>query len=114
METRNPAGRARPLSNALCAVGKGFSFTCDAPHIGGKRVNRTETAFLLACLTIILVAMGHAFVGRTGVILAFLLAGATCFSTHWRTAERVRRCVPVACIRPGATTRRLDGKRITF
>jgi hypothetical protein len=114
METRNPAGRARPLSNALCAVGKGFSFTCDAPHIGGKRMNRTETAFLLACLTIILVAMGHAFVGRTGVILAFLLAGATCFSTHWRTAEMVQRCVPVACIRPGSTTRRIDEKRIAF
>ena len=77
-------------------------------------MNRTETAFLLACLTIILVAMDHAFVGRTGVVLAFLLAGATCFSAHWRTAEMVRRFAPVACIRPDSTTRRLDGKRITF
>jgi hypothetical protein len=77
-------------------------------------MNRTETAFLLACFTIILVAIDHAFVGRTGVIPAFLLAGATCFSTHWRTAEMVRQFAPVACIRPGANTRPLDGKRITF
>ena len=71
-------------------------------------MNRTETAFLLACLTIILVAIEHAFVGRTGVIVAFLLAGATCFSSYWRSAEMVRRFVPVAFIRPGSSTRRLD------
>jgi len=36
-------------------------------------MNRTETAFLLASLTIILVAIDQAFVGRTGVILASLV-----------------------------------------
>jgi hypothetical protein len=75
-------------------------------------MNRTETAFLLACLTITLLAMDHVFVGRTGIIVAFLLAGATCFSAHWRTAEVVRQFAPIACIRPGSTTRRIDGKRI--
>jgi hypothetical protein len=58
------------------------------------------------------VAMDHAFVGRTEVIVAFLLAGATCFSAHWRTGEMVRRFAPIACIRSGSTTRRLDGKRM--
>ena len=71
-------------------------------------MNRTETAFLLACLTIILIAIEHAFVGRTEVIVAFLLAGAICFSAYWRSAEMVRGFVPVALIRPGSSTRRLD------
>ena len=75
---------------------------------------RTETAFLLACLTIILIAIEHAFVGRTEVIVAFLLAGAICFSAYWRTAEVGRQFAPIACIRPGSTTRRIDGKRIPF
>jgi hypothetical protein len=77
-------------------------------------MNRTKTAFLLACLTFILFAMEHAFVDRTAVIVAFLLAGATFLSEYWHTADRVRRFAPVACIRPGSTTRRIDGKRITF
>jgi hypothetical protein len=77
-------------------------------------MNRTETAFLLACLTITLLAMDHVFVGRTGIIVAFLLAGATCFSAHRRTAEVVRQFALIAYIRPGSTTRHIDGKRIPF
>ena len=76
-------------------------------------MNRTETAFLLACLTITLLAMDHVFVGRTGIIVALVLVGATCFSTHWRSPEMVRRFVPIACIRLGSSPRRLDGNRIT-
>lgn len=70
-------------------------------------MNRTQTAFLLACLTFFLVAMEHAFVGRTGVITAFLLAITTCFSTLWRSPEVARRFVFVACKRPGSSNRRL-------
>jgi hypothetical protein len=78
-------------------------------------MNRSETAFLLACLTITLLAMDHVFAGRTGIIVALLLAGATCFSAYWRTAEVVRQFALIACIRPpGSTTRRFDGKRIPF
>ncbi|RPI69857.1 MAG: hypothetical protein EHM38_07175 [Geobacteraceae bacterium] len=58
-------------------------------------MNRTKTAFLLACLTFLLIALEHIFVGRTGVVVAFLLAAATCFSIHSRSPEMVRRFVPV-------------------
>jgi hypothetical protein len=32
----------------LCAAGKGFSFACNAPPIGGKRMSRPPAAFLLS------------------------------------------------------------------
>ena len=71
-------------------------------------MNRTETAFLLACLTFTLFAMDHVFVGRTGIIVPFLLAGATCFSACWRTAEVVRQFALIAYIRPCSSTRHID------
>ncbi|NOY14404.1 MAG: zinc metalloprotease HtpX [Deltaproteobacteria bacterium] len=46
-------------------------------------MNRIKTAFLLTCLTLLLIAMGNAFGGRSGMLIAFLLAGGMNFFSYW-------------------------------
>jgi heat shock protein HtpX len=61
-----------------------FSFTCGTNNVyGGKTLNRIKTTFLLTCLTLLLVAMGSAIGGRSGMIIAFLLAGGMNFFSYW-------------------------------
>ncbi|MDT8419094.1 MAG: zinc metalloprotease HtpX [Desulfuromonadales bacterium] len=46
-------------------------------------MNRIKTTFLLTCLTLLLVAMGSAIGGRSGMIIAFLFAGGMNFFSYW-------------------------------
>ncbi len=46
-------------------------------------MNTLKTTFLLTCLTLILVAMGSAIGGRSGMIIAFLIAGGMNFFSYW-------------------------------
>lgn len=46
-------------------------------------MNRIKTTFLLTCLTLLLVAMGSAIGGRTGMIIAFIFAGGMNFFSYW-------------------------------
>ena len=46
-------------------------------------MNRIKTVFLLTCLTLLLVAMGNLIGGRSGMMVAFLIAGGMNFFTYW-------------------------------
>ncbi len=46
-------------------------------------MNRIKTTFLLTCLTLLLVAMGSAIGGQSGMIIAFLIAGGMNFFSYW-------------------------------
>jgi len=46
-------------------------------------MNRIKTTFLLTCLTLLLVAMGNAIGGQSGMVIAFLFAGAMNFFSYW-------------------------------
>ncbi len=46
-------------------------------------MNRFKTTILLTCLTLLLVAMGSAIGGRTGMIFAFFMACAMNFFSYW-------------------------------
>jgi len=46
-------------------------------------MNRIKTTFLLTCLTLLLVAMGSAIGGRSGMIIAFVIAGGMNFFSYW-------------------------------
>ncbi|OHB32531.1 MAG: protease HtpX [Desulfuromonadaceae bacterium GWC2_58_13] len=46
-------------------------------------MNTLKTTFLLTCLTLLLVAMGNAIGGQSGMIIAFLLAGGMNFFSYW-------------------------------
>lgn len=46
-------------------------------------MNTVKTTFLLTCLTLLLVAMGSAIGGQSGMVIAFLLAGAMNFFSYW-------------------------------
>lgn len=46
-------------------------------------MNRIKTTFLLTCLTLLLVAMGSAMGGRSGMIIAFVIAGGMNFFSYW-------------------------------
>lgn len=51
-------------------------------------MNRIRTAFLLTCLTLLLVAMGNLIGGRSGMIFAFFMAGVMNFFTYWFSDKR--------------------------
>ncbi|PLX88443.1 MAG: protease HtpX [Desulfuromonas sp.] len=46
-------------------------------------MNRIKTTFLLTCLTLLLVAMGSAIGGQSGMVIAFVLAGGMNFFSYW-------------------------------
>ncbi len=46
-------------------------------------MNTIKTTFLLTCLTLLLVTMGSAIGGQTGMIIAFLIAGGMNFFSYW-------------------------------
>lgn len=46
-------------------------------------MNRIKTTFLLTCLTLLLVAMGSAIGGQSGMVIAFLIAGGMNFFSYW-------------------------------
>jgi len=46
-------------------------------------MNRIKTTFLLTCLTLLLIAMGGAIGGRSGMIIAFVIAGGMNFFSYW-------------------------------
>jgi len=46
-------------------------------------MNRIKTTFLLTCLTLLLVAMGSAIGGQSGMIIAFVIAGGMNFFSYW-------------------------------
>ncbi len=46
-------------------------------------MNTLKTTFLLTCLTLLLVAMGSAIGGQSGMIIAFLIAGGMNFFSYW-------------------------------
>ena len=48
-----------------------------------NEMNTLKTTFLLTCLTLLLVAMGSAIGGRSGMIIAFLIAGGMNFFSYW-------------------------------
>jgi len=48
-------------------------------------MNRIKTALLLTCLTLLLVAMGKAIGGQSGMILALFIAGVTNFFSYWHS-----------------------------
>ncbi|TYO98841.1 heat shock protein [Geothermobacter ehrlichii] len=48
-------------------------------------MNRIKTALLLTCLTLLLVAMGNAIGGQSGMILALFIAGVTNFLSYWHS-----------------------------
>lgn len=61
-----------------------FSFTCGAtfcPEV--KDMNQLKTTFLLTCLTLLLMAMGNAIGGQSGMLIAFVLAGGMNFFSYW-------------------------------
>jgi heat shock protein HtpX len=50
---------------------------------GGKRMNLLKITFLLTCLTLLLVAMGSAIGGHSGMIIAFVMACGMNFFSYW-------------------------------
>lgn len=46
-------------------------------------MNSIKTTFLLTCLTLLLIAMGGAIGGQTGMIIAFVIAGGMNFFSYW-------------------------------
>lgn len=46
-------------------------------------MNRLKTTFLLTCLTLLLIAMGSAIGGQSGMIFAFFMAAAMNFFSYW-------------------------------
>ncbi len=46
-------------------------------------MNRIKTTFLLTCLTLLLIAMGSAIGGRSGMIIAFVIAAGMNFFSYW-------------------------------
>jgi len=46
-------------------------------------MNRIKTTLLLTCLTLLLIAMGSAIGGQTGMIVAFIIAGGMNFFSYW-------------------------------
>jgi len=46
-------------------------------------MNRFKTTLLLTCLTLLMVAMGSAIGGKTGMVFAFFMAGAMNFFSYW-------------------------------
>jgi len=46
-------------------------------------MNTLKTTFLLTCLTLLLVAMGSAIGGQSGMIIAFVIAGGMNFFSYW-------------------------------
>lgn len=46
-------------------------------------MNRIKITFLLTCLTLLLVAMGSAIGGQSGMIIAFVIAGSMNFFSYW-------------------------------
>ena len=46
-------------------------------------MNRIKTTFLLTCLTLLLVAMGRAIGGQSGMLIAFVIAGGMNFFSYW-------------------------------
>ena len=52
-------------------------------------MNRIKTTFLLTCLTLLLVAMGSAIGGQSGMIIAFLIAGGMNFFSYWYSDKLV-------------------------
>jgi heat shock protein HtpX len=54
-------------------------------------MNRLKTTFLLTCLTLLLVAMGSAIGGQSGMIVAFFMAAAMNFFSYWYSDKIVLR-----------------------
>jgi heat shock protein HtpX len=46
-------------------------------------MNTLKTTFLLTCLTLLLVAMGSAIGGKSGAVIAFVIAGGMNFFSYW-------------------------------
>lgn len=46
-------------------------------------MNRIKTFFLLSLLTVLMVLMGNAIGGKSGMMLAFLMASAMNFFSYW-------------------------------
>ncbi len=56
-----------------------------------KGMNRTKTMLLMAVLTALVVFIGYALGGQTGLILALLVAGAMNFTSYWWSDKIVLR-----------------------
>lgn len=54
-------------------------------------MNTIKTTFLLTCLTLLLVAMGNAIGGQSGMFVAFLIAGGMNFFSYWYSDKIVLR-----------------------
>jgi heat shock protein HtpX len=54
-----------------------------------KKMNLLKTTFLLTLLTLLLVAMGGAIGGKSGMIIAFLIAGGMNFFAYWNSDKIV-------------------------
>ena len=54
-------------------------------------MNRIKITFLLTCLTLLLVAMGSAIGGQSGMIIAFVIAGGMNFFSYWYSDKIVLR-----------------------
>ena len=54
-------------------------------------MNRLKTTFLLTCLTLLLVAMGSAIGGQSGMFIAFFMAAAMNFFSYWYSDKIVLR-----------------------
>lgn len=54
-------------------------------------MNRLKTTFLLTCLTLLLVAMGSAIGGQSGMLIAFGMAAAMNFFSYWYSDKIVLR-----------------------
>lgn len=52
-------------------------------------MNTLKTTFLLTCLTLLLVAMGSAIGGQSGMIIAFVIAGGMNFFSYWHSDKIV-------------------------
>ncbi len=56
-----------------------------------KGMNRTKTMLLMAALTALVVFIGYALGGQTGLVLALLVAGAMNFASYWWSDKIVLR-----------------------
>jgi len=52
-------------------------------------MNRLKTTFLLTCLTLLMVFMGNAIGGQTGMVIALVLAGGMNFFSYWYSDKLV-------------------------